>query len=285
MSRNATAAAAIVFDASARCLRAGGSRVPAGGVRVESASAIVRLSVTRARPARAGRDPPSCAAPMPAAVIFDNDGLTLDTEHTWTRAEAALYARYGTEFTLEHKREMLGTSGAKSALSMERHLGQPGRGRELSAELRELVHSELDGGVEAMPGARELIAALRERGVPIGLATNSGRQFATRALRSAGLYESFRAVVSAEDVARPKPAPDVYLAAAAALDAEPSRCVALEDSETGVAAAKAAGMTVIGVPSFPGIALDAADLVAPALTDPRVWALLGLAPGDGRPVP
>ena len=54
---------------------------------------------------------------MPAAVIFDNDGLTLDTEHTWTRAESALYARYGTEFTLDHKREMLGTSGEKSALT------------------------------------------------------------------------------------------------------------------------------------------------------------------------
>jgi HAD superfamily hydrolase (TIGR01509 family) len=214
---------------------------------------------------------------MPAAVIFDNDGLTLDTEHTWTRAETALYARYGTAFTLDHKREMLGTSGTKSALSMERHLGQPGRGPELVAELRKLVHAELDGaGVTPMPGAVELIAALGERGVPLGLATNSGREFATRALRGAGLLERFAAVVSAEDVELPKPAPDVYLAAAAALGADPADCVALEDSETGVAAARAAGMTVIGVPSFPGIHLEAADLVAPSLADPRVWELLEL---------
>jgi HAD superfamily hydrolase (TIGR01509 family) len=219
---------------------------------------------------------------MPAAVIFDNDGLTLDTEHTWTRAERALYARYGTEFTLDHKREMLGTSGAKSALAMERHLGQPGRGLELNRELRELVHAELDGaGVEPMPGVLDLLQALRDRGVPVGLATNSGRQFATRALRAAGLYERFDAVVSAEDVEHPKPAPDVYLAAAAAVGAEPAACIALEDSETGVAAARAAGMTVIAVPSFPGIALDAAHLVAPSLVDPRVWGLLGLE----RPVP
>jgi HAD superfamily hydrolase (TIGR01509 family) len=219
---------------------------------------------------------------MPAAVIFDNDGLTLDTEHTWTRAEMALYARYGTEFTLDHKREMLGTSGAKSALSMERHLGQPGRGRELNAELRELVHAELDGaGVTPMPGALELIAALGERGVPLGLATNSGREFATRALRAARLLERFDAVVSAEDVERPKPAPDVYLAAAAALGADPAACVALEDSETGVAAARAAGMTVVGVPSFPGIELADAHLLARSLADPRVWSLLGLE----RPVP
>src|SRR3954468_11737261 len=136
---------------------------------------------------------------MPAAVIFDNDGLTLDTEHTWTRAESALYARYGTEFTLDHKREMLGTSGAKSALTMERPLDQPGGGDELRVELRELVHAELAGaGVEPMPGAAALIGALRERSVPIGLATNSGREFATRALRAAGLFDHFDAVVSAE---------------------------------------------------------------------------------------
>jgi HAD superfamily hydrolase (TIGR01509 family) len=219
---------------------------------------------------------------MPAAVIFDNDGLTLDTEHTWTRAEAALYARYGTRFTLDHKREMLGTSGAKSALAMERHLDQPGRGAELNAELRELVRAELDGsGVEPMPGVVELLDALRAHGIPVGLATNSGREFATRALRAAGLLDRFATVVSGHEVAHPKPAPDVYLEAAAELGADPAECVGLEDSETGVAAARAAGMTVIGVPSFPGVDLDDADLVVPSLRDERVWDLLGL----GRPVP
>ena len=214
---------------------------------------------------------------MPAAVIFDNDGLTLDTEHTWTRAESALYARYGTEFTLEHKREMLGTSGDRSARTMERHLDQPGRGDALRVELRELVHGELDGaGVEPMPGVIELLDALAAHGVPLGLATNSGREFATRALRAARIHERFAAVVSAEDVEHPKPAPDVYLAAAAGLGADPADCVALEDSETGVAAARAAGMTVVGVPSFPGIDLTEADLVVPSLHDPRVWELLGL---------
>ncbi len=214
---------------------------------------------------------------MPVAVIFDNDGLTLDTELTYTRAEAALYQRYGTEFTLDHKREMLGTSGVKSGLAMERHLDQPGRAAELHDELRELVHAELDGAaIEPMPGARELIAALRAHGVPLGLATNSGREFATRALRSAGVFECFDAVVSAEEVEHPKPAPDVYLEAAARLGADPAGCVALEDSATGVSAARAAGMTVVGVPSFPGLDLAAAHLVVPSLADARVWELLEL---------
>jgi HAD superfamily hydrolase (TIGR01509 family) len=137
-----------------------------------------------------------------------------------------------------------------------------------------------------MPGARELIGALRDHGVPIGLATNSGREFATRALRSAGVLDCFDAVVSAEEVAHPKPAPDVYLEAAARVGAaDPASCVALEDSETGVAAARAAGMTVVGVPSFPGLRLDAANLVVPSLADPRVWELLDLPIPGERSVP
>jgi beta-phosphoglucomutase-like phosphatase (HAD superfamily) len=83
-------------------------------------------------------------------------------------------------------------------------------------------------------------------------------------------------VVTADDVPRAKPAPDVYLAAAAALGARPADCAALEDSQTGVAAAKTAGMFVIGVPSLPGVRLDEADVVAASLEDPRVWEALGL---------
>src|SRR5919206_206185 len=127
---------------------------------------------------------------------------------------------------------------------------------------RSFLRSVCLPGVVPMPGVLDLLDALRDHGIPLGLATNSGREFATRALRAAGLLERYAAVVSAEDVERPKPAPDVYLAAAAALGAEPVDCVALEDSETGVTAARAAGMTVVGVPSFPGIDLADAHLVA-----------------------
>ena len=213
---------------------------------------------------------------VPAAAIFDNDGLTLDTEPAWTRAETALYARHGMPFTIDHKRDLLGTSRAAGIAKLERHLGLPGRGEALARELHELVMDELVAGAPPMPGAEALLRALRAAGVPVGLASNSSRAFVARALAASGLDGAFDAVVTADDVPRAKPAPDVYLAAAAALGAQPADCAALEDSQTGVAAARAAGMFVIGVPSLPGVRLDEADVVAASLEDPRVWEALGL---------
>jgi HAD superfamily hydrolase (TIGR01509 family) len=221
---------------------------------------------------------------MPAAVIFDNDGLTLDTEQAWTRAETELFARHGAVFTMDHKRDLLGNSRATAAAKLERHLGLPGRGEALMDEMHDIVMEEVRRGAPPMPGVVELLAALREAGIPVALATNSSSEFAERALATGGVEACFDAIVTADHVERPKPAPDVYLAAAAALGAEPGECVALEDSRTGVAAARAAGMVVIGVPSLAGVDLDEADHVVRSVADARVWELVGLAP-DGRPVP
>jgi HAD superfamily hydrolase (TIGR01509 family) len=212
----------------------------------------------------------------PAAVIFDHDGLTLDTEQAWTRAETTLFGRYGRTFRPDQKRALLGTSRAVAAAKLERMLELPGRGGTLMDELHELALREVPRGSPPMPGARELVAELRARGVPIGLASNSTRAFVDLALRTAGMLEAFDVTVAADDVQAPKPAPDCYLAAARALGAPPAACVALEDSATGVAAARAAGMFVVGVPSFPGVALAGADLVAASLEDPEVWRVLGL---------
>jgi HAD superfamily hydrolase (TIGR01509 family) len=207
----------------------------------------------------------------PAAVLFDNDGLLLDTEVLWTRAEAQLFARFGQTFTIEHKRELIGSSGPFAEATIERHLGQPGQGAALMAELHDLVMEEALRGVDPMPGAVELLDRLE---VPVGVASNSPRTFVERTLDVSGLRERFGCVLSADDVAHPKPAPDLYIALARALGADPRACVALEDSTTGVAAARAAGAFVIGVPSLDGIVLDGADLVADSLADPRVLARL-----------
>ena len=213
----------------------------------------------------------------PTAVIFDNDGLLLDTESVWSRGEAVLFERRGLEFTLAHKLELVGTSAAVCGRILARELDEPGRELALVAELDELVFAELANGVVPMAGALELIDQLRERQAPIGVVSNSPARFIARALDEVGITGSFDVVVSGHDVAAPKPAPDAYLEAAARLGvkADP-RVIVLEDSPTGVAAGRAAGMTVIGVPSLPGVELDEAHEVVPSLAHPRVLERLGL---------
>ncbi len=208
------------------------------------------------------------AAALPDAVVFDNDGLLLDTESVWTRAEQDLFARRGIEFTPADKRELVGTSAEIAGAILERRLGAPGRAAELIEELNALVVAELERGVEAMVGARELLARLRERDTPLALVSNSPLRFVRRSIEIAGLEGHFDVVLSAHEVAAPKPAPDAYLEACRRLGVEPGPAVvALEDSPTGVAAARAAGLTVIGIPSVEGVALDEAHHLADSLLD------------------
>ncbi len=208
------------------------------------------------------------AAALPQAVVFDNDGLLLDTESVWTRAEQDLFDRRGTAFTPADKLELVGTSAEIAGVLLEKRLGEPGRAAELIEELNELVVAELEHGVEAMIGARDLLHALGERGTPMGLVSNSPLIFVRRSLELVGFVDRFDVVVSAHEVALPKPAPDPYLEACRRLGVEPGPAVvALEDSPTGVAAAVAAGLTVIGIPSVEGVALDEAHHLATSLAD------------------
>ena len=158
-------------------------------------------------------------------------------------------------------------------------LGRPGD--ELNAELYELVLVEVAAGVEPMPGAVELL----ERPAGRRGAGRAGLQLAARVRRARparprGSDGAFAVIVTAEEVARPKPAPDAYVAAAVALGAAPAECAVLEDSPTGLAAGRAAGALTIGVPSFPGVTLEA-DVVAASLEDPGGLAGAG-ARGGGR---
>jgi HAD superfamily hydrolase (TIGR01509 family) len=212
----------------------------------------------------------------PAAVVFDCDGLLLDTESAWSRSEAVLYRRYGAQFTLEHKRELVGTAGTRADEIVERHLGLPGRGADLRAELLEIVLAEVARSAPPQPGARELVAALRAEGVPIGVASNSPSQLVELALSVAGFDGVFASVVTVDDVAHPKPAPDIYLESCRTLGADPAGAIALEDSQTGTGAALAAGMFVIGVPSLDGVTLEEAHLRAGDLHAAEVWEALGL---------
>jgi HAD superfamily hydrolase (TIGR01509 family) len=213
---------------------------------------------------------------LPHAVCFDNDGLTLETESGWTRAEVVLFRNHGSEFTDGHKRYLIGSSGPEAERKLCEMLDLPGHGPELGQELHALVIEEFAREVEPMPGAFELVDALRAAGIPVALVSNSAGDLVRRAMATAGVGERFDLVLTREDVEHGKPAPDLYLEACARLGASPERSVGLEDSATGVASLKAAGLYAIGVPSFPGITLDEADLVVASLEDPAVWGAVGL---------
>ncbi len=213
----------------------------------------------------------------PAAVIFDNDGLLLDTETVWTRAEQDLFGRRGREFTLAHKQKLVGTPAHINGAMLEKFLDEPGKATELTAELDELVLAELKRGIETMPGAVELVEALRDREVPVGLVSNSPRLFIDVALELVEMSGCFDVVVSGHEVAAPKPAPDPYLEACRQLRVDPSPdVIVLEDSPTGVAAGVAAGLTVIGVPSLEGVDLGEAHELVDSLHSPELRSRLGL---------
>lgn len=217
---------------------------------------------------------------LPAAVIFDNDGLLLDTETVWTRAEQDMFERRGREFTHAHKQQIVGTPAHVNGALLEQFLDEPGNAANLIVELDELVVAELKRGIETMPGARELVEELRARGVAVGLVSNAPRLFIDVALKLVGMSEHFGVVVSGHEVAAPKPAPDPYLEACRQLAVDPGPAViVLEDSPTGVAAGVAAGLTVIGVPSLEGVELNEADAVVESLQAVALRERLGLEGG------
>jgi HAD superfamily hydrolase (TIGR01509 family) len=200
------------------------------------------------------------------AVVFDNDGLLLETEGAWTRAEQRLFARFGREFTMDDKRAILGKAGPLAEQVLGELLERPGDGPQLFSDLEALAFEEIGRAAEPRPGAIELVERLRREGMPLGLASNSSRAFVDRALATAGVSRTLFAVtIAGDEVAHRKPAPDIYLAICEALGSEAARTAVLEDSPTGVAAAVAAGCFVIGVPSVEGVVLDDAALTVSSL--------------------
>ena len=203
------------------------------------------------------------------AVIFDMDGLLLDTETLWHEAEAELFRRHGAEFTHEDQLRVIGTSFDTSARYFAERLGWPVERRmELVQESTALMHERVRDQVHARPGAVELIQRLRTlEGVRLGLASNSPRYLVDDALATAGMTDAFETIVTSDDVERPKPAPDIYLLVCERLGVDPSEALALEDSSSGVVAAKAAGLTCIAVPMFAETDVSAADRVIASLED------------------
>ena len=221
----------------------------------------------------------------PAGIVFDNDGLLLDTEPCWTLAQEELFRSYDQKFTLADKQALIGTSPRTAAPILARLLPGTEPGERLSEQMYALALAEIADGAEPRPGAVALIGAVRAAGLPVAVASNSPRRHLLAGLRRAGLAAAFGVVLGVDEVAEPKPAPDLYLTACARLGAAPGESVALEDSPPGVAAARGAGLRVIGIPSIEGVVLTA-DVLAASLGDAAVYRALGLEPtgaGAGRP--
>jgi HAD superfamily hydrolase (TIGR01509 family) len=185
----------------------------------------------------------------PAAVVLDCDGLLVDTEARGLALQEDYLARHGAALDEAARRALTGRPIEVVVTAIAEAVGKdPHRaGAELMAEHEERMSSPL----EPLPGAARTvraIAAVR----PLAVASNSPRDLLAQTLDGLGLADAFDAAISLDDVAAAKPAPDLYLAAAAALGAAPGECLAVEDSETGAQAALAAGMQLIAVPSIPG---------------------------------
>jgi HAD superfamily hydrolase (TIGR01509 family) len=182
------------------------------------------------------------------AVVFDLDGVLVDSEHVWDEARKELSAERGGRWHDQASRDMMGMSSLEWSRYMHDVIGLEDPPEEISAEvvrrLEEIYRRELpliDGAVEAV----ERLAARW----PLGLASSSNRELIDLVLELSGLAQNFRVTVSSEEVARGKPAPDVYLEAARRLGVAPEGCAAIEDSENGIRSAKAAGMRVLAIPN------------------------------------
>jgi HAD superfamily hydrolase (TIGR01509 family) len=198
------------------------------------------------------------------AVVFDLDGVVLDSEQVWDEVREGLARERGGRWTAKAQEGMMGMSSTEWSRYMHEVVGVPDPPEEIN---REVVRRMLERYGERLPLIDGAVEAVRRLAAswPLGLASSSNRELIERALEVAGLAGCFRATVSSEEVARGKPAPDVYVEAAQRLRVEPARCAAIEDSANGIRSAHAAGMRVVAIPNRafppPDDALALADVV------------------------
>ena len=204
------------------------------------------------------------------AVVLDLDGVLVQTEELWDEVREEFARERGGRYDPEAQRAMMGMSSLEWSRFMNEELGVPEPPERISAEVVRRMEARYRERLPLIDGAREAVERLAARW-PLGLASSSNRPLIDAVLELSGLARFFAATVSSEEVARGKPAPDVYLEAARRLEVDPSRCAAVEDSHSGIRSARAAGMRVIAIPnaSFPPDeeALAEADVVLASLAD------------------
>jgi HAD superfamily hydrolase (TIGR01509 family) len=209
---------------------------------------------------------------MIKAAVFDLDGLLVDSEPVWHSARAELFRDYGLEWTNADDAHTMGVSSADWAAYMAGRLGHRMSDEQVMEEVVSRIEATYRAKVPLMPGARDAVEALVGK-YPLALASGSHPRLIRAALEGAGWTETFAVVVSCDEVARGKPAPDVYLEATHRLRVSPGDTVVFEDSTFGLQSAHAAGVKLIAVPSShlppPPDVLNGADRILASLTEFR----------------
>jgi HAD superfamily hydrolase (TIGR01509 family) len=204
------------------------------------------------------------------AVVFDLDGVLIQTEEIWDEVREAYTRERGGRYDEEAQRAMMGMSSREWSRFMHEELGIPDAPEEIDAEVVRRMQARYRERLPLIDGGPEAVARLAARW-PLAIASSSNRPLIDAVLDASGLGRYFRATVSSEEVPRGKPAPDVYLEAARRLGVPPGACAAIEDSHSGIRSARAAGMLVLAIPnpSFPpgADALAEADVVLSSLAE------------------
>jgi HAD superfamily hydrolase (TIGR01509 family) len=209
-------------------------------------------------------------------VLFDMDGLLVDTEPLWFETEADVMARLGAPWTKQDQEQLLGGSMDNTVGYLLARATRPVPPADVARWMTEgMLRRAAEGRVIVRPGARELLNEVAATGIPYALVTGSQRPFTEAVLASTGFR--FPVTVTGDDVARTKPDPEPYLLAAKLLDADPEQCVALEDSPNGVASATGAGCLVVAVPTLLAIPAARRRLVVPSLSGITLATLRALA--------
>lgn len=207
------------------------------------------------------------------AVVFDMDGVLVESEHLWERMWSEFAAARGTTWTVEQTRQVQGMSAPEWSAFLAEFSAASETAQETELRVVDGMIAALDGGeIELLGGAARMVTDVAER-APIALASSAPRRLIDAVLDRHGLTRHFTATVSSAEVPKGKPNPDVYLAAADKLGQDPQLCLAVEDSSNGLRAAAAAGMTVVAMPNsdYPPAqdALDRASHIATDLDDVR----------------
>lgn len=220
----------------------------------------------------------------PAPVVFDCDGLLVDTHGHWDRAYTTLFTRYGAHLHRDDRRHLVGLSLQRLGHALADLLGHRVSPGVLAQEIHELVATNTGAGITPLPGAQVLVTALAGTR-PLAITSNNPAEIVRDYLHTTGIPNVFDTIIGADDINRPKPAPDLYHHTCRQLGVPCASVIVLEDSPIGVESALAAGTTVFAIPDLPQTR-SLAHRSFPSLTDPTLWDALDLTPAPSAlPLP